>query len=57
MVEVFCGCGSLCVTAKLSGLQGSIAVDKVKKKAIACALFQLDLLHNADRAVLEKWMN
>ena len=56
MVEVFAGGAVLTSVAKQFGL-GGIAVDKMKKANTRCTIYQLDLLQQSDRELLEKWLS
>ena len=56
MIEVFAGAAVLCSVAKQFGLKNSIAVDKVRKRNARSTIYQLDLLEQRDRQLLEQWM-
>ena len=53
MIEIFCGAGTLCATAKVFGMESSLAVDKVKKVGARCAVYTLDLTLERDQKPLE----
>ena len=55
MIEVFAGGAVLTSVAKQYGL-GGIAIDKIKKSNARCTIFQLDLLQQSDRELLEQWL-
>ena len=55
MIEVFAGGAVLTSVAKQFGL-GGIAIDKIKKANARCTIYQLDLLQQSDRELLEKWL-
>ena len=55
MVEVFAGGAVLTSVAKQYGL-GGIAVDKVRKQNARSTIYQLDLMQQADRQLLEQWL-
>jgi hypothetical protein len=55
MIEVFAGGAVLTSIAKHSGL-GGIAIDKTRKPNARCTIFQLDLLKEEDRELLEDWL-
>ena len=56
MIEVFAGAAVLCSVAKQFGLKNSIAVDKVRKRSARSTIYQLDLLQERDKRLLEQWM-
>ena len=56
MLEIFAGMAVLCATSKSAGLANSIAVDKIRKRSCRSSIFQLDLLKQRDREILEQWM-
>ena len=56
MLEIFAGMAVLCETSKSAGLANSIAVDKIRKRSCRSSIFQLDLLKQRDREILEQWM-
>jgi hypothetical protein len=55
IIEVFAGGAVLTSVAKQFGL-GGIAIDKVKKANARSTIFQLDLLQQSDRELLEQWL-
>ena len=55
MIEVFAGGAVLTSVAKQFGLNG-IAIDKVKKTNARSTIFQLDLMQQSDRELLEQWL-
>ena len=57
MIEIFAGAAVLCSVAKQLGMKNSIAVDKVKKQNACSTIYQLDLLSDRDRQLLEQWMH
>ena len=57
MIEIFCGAGALCATAKVFGMESSLAVDKVKKVGARCAVYTLDLTLERDQKLLESWLD
>ena len=57
MIESFAGAAVLCSVAKQLGMKNSIAVDKVKKQNARSTIYQLDLLSDRDRQLLEQWMH
>ena len=57
MIEIFAGGAVLCSVAKAHGLVNSIAVDKVKKQSARATIFQLNLLLQEDRDLLESWLS
>ena len=56
MIEIFAGAAVLCSVAKQLGMKNSIAVDKVKKRNARSTIYQLDLLLERDRQLLDQWM-
>ena len=56
MIEVFAGGAVLTSVAKHFGL-GGIAIDKIRKSNARCTIYQLDLLQQADRELLEEWLS
>ena len=52
MIEVFCGTATLCSVAKQYGLDGSIALDKTKKRGAKATIFVFDILDPKDRELL-----
>ena len=55
MIEVFAGGAVLTSVAKQFGLNG-LAIDKVKKTNARSTIFQLDLMQQSDRELLEQWL-
>ena len=47
----------MCSVAKQYGLTGSMAIDKVRKKSARSTIFQLDLMKQEDRVLLETWLS
>lgn len=56
MIELFCGAATLCATAKVFGMDSSLAVDKVKKVNARCSVYTLDLTLERDQQLLESWI-
>ena len=56
MIEVFCGTATLCSVAKQYGLDGSIALDKTKKRGAKATIFVFDILDPKDRELLYHWL-
>ena len=56
MIEVFAGGAVLTSVAKQFGL-GGMALDKVRKPNARCTIYQLDLMHDTDRELIEEWLS
>ena len=49
MIEVFSGTATLCSVAKQFGLDGSLALDKIRKKGAKATIFVFNILDPKDR--------
>ena len=56
MIEVFSGTATLCSVAKQYGLDGSLALDKLRKKGARTTIFVFNILDPKDRALLYHWL-
>lgn len=56
MIEVFSGTATLCSVSKFFGVENSIALDKIKKKASRATVFVFDVLKASDRELLYHWL-
>jgi hypothetical protein len=55
MIEVSSGTATLCSVAKQYGLDGSIALDKTKKRGAKATIFVFDILDPKDKELLYHW--
>ena len=56
MIEVFSGTATLCSVAKQFGLDGSLALDKMRKKGAKATIFVFDILDPKDQELLYHWL-
>lgn len=56
MIEVFSGTATLCSVAKQYGLDGSLALDKTKKRGAKATIFVFDILDPKDKELLYHWL-
>ena len=56
MIEVFSGTATLCSVAKQFGLDGSLALDKMRKKGAKATNFVFDILDPKDQELLYHWL-
>ena len=56
MIELYSGTATLCSVAKQYGLDGFLALDKMRKRGARATIFVFDILNPKDRALLYHWL-
>ena len=57
MIEIFSGTATLCSVARQCGMNGSLALDEVRKKGARSTIFAFDILNPKDRELLYHWLD